>query len=410
MIATWMVSLALAAAPATAPDGCAQGDWSGCMGWPEAGVHYGDSDAAARLPGVLPDDRAARRERSARAEGNDAQAAQALIEQAWLDALGQRTRQARRGFEAALALPAGDADSRRRRHWLYAEACARLDDFDCSRAHWWQAMSGLDTRPSWVPLALSYGLWSSGDRARALAWYTKAVHANAALGRGGHVGTLAAGTPLNELARALFLAWAAEHAPLAASLVAEVRIGPDGRIDRVQLRPHSLQPTLASRVQAAIAGWRFDPVMEDGRPVALDTHLHVDVRGRHTADGAATFEVQHSGSGVTAAELPPMRYPPEALRRQVEGTVVVRAEIAADGSVGTTSIHQSSGHAMLDHAARQGVGRYRFHVERIDGEGRASAVLLPVQFSLGRQRHETLPPYFPDSRLRQLQRPATLVF
>lgn len=75
-------------------------------------------------------------------------------------------------------------------------------------------------------------------------------------------------------------------------------------------------------------------------------------------------------------------YPPEALQRQVEGRVVLRVEIAADGSVASASVLQSSGHAMLDSAAKQAVLRWRFDPPQRLGVAVRTTIAVPIRFQI----------------------------
>lgn len=84
---------------------------------------------------------------------------------------------------------------------------------------------------------------------------------------------------------------------------------------------------------------------------------------------------------VTNAESP-VRYPPDLFRQQVEGTVVLRLYITAEGDLvaDSTRVAESSGHARLDSAAVEGVAAMAFAPARRDGTPVATAFLQPVHF------------------------------
>lgn len=84
---------------------------------------------------------------------------------------------------------------------------------------------------------------------------------------------------------------------------------------------------------------------------------------------------------VTNAESP-VRYPPALFERRVEGTVVLRLFIDADGRVRpeSTRVAEGSGHPGLDSAALDAVGRMRFAPARRRGEPVATAFLQPIHF------------------------------
>jgi protein TonB len=76
-------------------------------------------------------------------------------------------------------------------------------------------------------------------------------------------------------------------------------------------------------------------------------------------------------------------YPREARRRQVEGVVVIEAVVDREGRVEADSIAVRESVALLDAAAVEAVGRWRFRPGR-DRDGAAVRVLLeiPIRFVL----------------------------
>jgi len=91
----------------------------------------------------------------------------------------------------------------------------------------------------------------------------------------------------------------------------------------------------------------------------------------------------------TAAEVPPQLrdnrppdYPLEALRQRLEGTVLLRVYVAADGRVAGVEILHSSGHSILDAAAVRAVRSWKFAPATRGGWPVAATVRQPVRFSL----------------------------
>lgn len=81
----------------------------------------------------------------------------------------------------------------------------------------------------------------------------------------------------------------------------------------------------------------------------------------------------------TLAELSQtLFYPPEAVRRGLEGEVVVLLELDATGRIVAASVASSSGHAILDHAAVAAARRLGALGPTLGGK----AILLPVRFRL----------------------------
>ena len=97
-----------------------------------------------------------------------------------------------------------------------------------------------------------------------------------------------------------------------------------------------------------------------------------------------------SGEGSGASTLPTggyqvkPRYPDSARRRGVEGTVIIKAYVTEQGRVEQIQIEQSAGHADLDEAAVEAVGRWRFEPARRGRQPIAIWVSIPVRFMLNR--------------------------
>lgn len=81
---------------------------------------------------------------------------------------------------------------------------------------------------------------------------------------------------------------------------------------------------------------------------------------------------------------PAPRYPNEALRRNVGGTVRVQVLVAADGSVDRLELAESSGDRFLDRAALEAVRRWRFQPAVRNGQPVAASVIVPLEFNPGR--------------------------
>jgi protein TonB len=80
---------------------------------------------------------------------------------------------------------------------------------------------------------------------------------------------------------------------------------------------------------------------------------------------------------------PPPRYPAEALRRRIGGSVRVRATVAANGSVQRLDLTQASGNRDLDRAALEAVRRWRFQPAIRNGQPVAADVIVPLDFAPG---------------------------
>lgn len=79
---------------------------------------------------------------------------------------------------------------------------------------------------------------------------------------------------------------------------------------------------------------------------------------------------------------PRPRYPRTARQRGLEGTVVVTVQVSEAGEVVDAAVRTSSGHAMLDQAAMDGVLRWRFSPARRQGEPTRATIDVPIRFEL----------------------------
>jgi protein TonB len=79
---------------------------------------------------------------------------------------------------------------------------------------------------------------------------------------------------------------------------------------------------------------------------------------------------------------PSPRFPAEAMRRGIEGRVVLRLAVSADGRVSRVDVVQSAGYAILDEAAVDAARHWIFEPARRQGNRVASCVTLPVRFVL----------------------------
>lgn len=76
------------------------------------------------------------------------------------------------------------------------------------------------------------------------------------------------------------------------------------------------------------------------------------------------------------------KYPPAAVRRRLEGEVMLRVLVGVDGSPLKISIDRSSRHRELDQAAMQAVKRWKFNPEVKNGRPVEGWVLVPISFKL----------------------------
>ncbi|MCL1633549.1 TonB family protein [Luteimonas sp. SX5] len=91
-----------------------------------------------------------------------------------------------------------------------------------------------------------------------------------------------------------------------------------------------------------------------------------------------------SGPAPVPIETPMPRYPAQAARRGLGGTVRVRADVGADGVPTAVAVVQGSGMRELDRAALDAVRRWRFRPGQVDGKPVPGSVVVPIEFALRR--------------------------
>jgi protein TonB len=83
------------------------------------------------------------------------------------------------------------------------------------------------------------------------------------------------------------------------------------------------------------------------------------------------------------ANAPPPAYPRAAERRRLEGTVMLQVLVGVDGRPLDVQVHASSGHRVLDEAARRHVlARWTFRPATKDGRAVQAIGLVPLAFAL----------------------------
>jgi periplasmic protein TonB len=97
---------------------------------------------------------------------------------------------------------------------------------------------------------------------------------------------------------------------------------------------------------------------------------------------STTGSVLPQMSEVAYVVQPSPRYPPESRRTHEQGLVVLRVVIDESGHARQVEVFRSSGHPRLDEAARAAVARAVFRPFTDGGVARASAAIVPVEFSL----------------------------
>jgi TonB family protein len=176
-----------------------------------------------------------------------------------------------------------------------------------------------------------------------------------------------------------------EMADRAARLAAERRVALESAERETEAAARAWEAVAGNARGAESAGAPADHAREPGGVASAGE----GASAREGSDGTG----QAPGVGAVGIGPAPAvgnrapAYPAEALRRGVEGVVVVRVEVDALGSVSGARVVESAGDGSLDASALEAVRSWRFEPGR-DGSGRlaASRADVPVVFRIRRER------------------------
>lgn len=140
--------------------------------------------------------------------------------------------------------------------------------------------------------------------------------------------------------------------------------------------PSPVAPTLPQQVQIpqppVLEESQVGDIQADPEPIAkIDTSI---------GDSITQPLV---GAHLEYLEAPAPRYPVEAIRGALSGTVTLRVLVDVDGKPIDVQIERSSGHRVLDAAARKQVlAKWRFKPALENGRAVQAIGLIPVVFNL----------------------------
>lgn len=156
---SWLMTLALATAPAPAVDGV-----------------YADPDPMAVAPQRL------KMESPETLELIEAmiialpEDARPVMQYGFAEAVAGNADATRTAYEDAIGL-APNPQIERHVRWSYGWALSLLDDHAGAIGQWQQAAELHGGRPFWLPYSMAVVLWQAGEQEQALAWYQRAAEA-----------------------------------------------------------------------------------------------------------------------------------------------------------------------------------------------------------------------------------------
>ncbi|RZA28966.1 MAG: TonB family protein [Lysobacteraceae bacterium] len=121
-----------------------------------------------------------------------------------------------------------------------------------------------------------------------------------------------------------------------------IEVGADGVVSGHAL-DERLDPAVRNAVDRNIRGWRFEPVVVDGRPVIATTTLRLQLTAVPVeGDYALKVDKVWFGEPQRAHALPSPAYPPDAQRQGIQGRVMLVIRLDASGSVAEVHAEQTS--------------------------------------------------------------------
>lgn len=168
----------------------------------------------------------------------------------------------------------------------------------------------------------------------------------------------------------------AKEARITGKVRLEAAVAKDGKIQ--DLKIVSGHPLLAAAAVEAVRQWEYAPVEKDGQPVAFKTQI--DLNFTLADDGPAPLEV---AGGVQAGKLVnkvnPV-YPAEAKQQGIQGRVLLRATIGANGTVEKVDVRE--GDPALAAAAVDAVKQWQYNPTMVNGSAVAVIVDIDINFTL----------------------------
>lgn len=176
----------------------------------------------------------------------------------------------------------------------------------------------------------------------------------------------------------------------------QIEIAPDGSVSDYSLDSELGLPEVTAALHEQIGEWRFEPILVDGKPVAAQANMNVQLALVPLDDERMAFRIERVafGSPGRTARMAPPRYPDSALRERVAGKVTLVLKLDDDGGVERVHVERvdlersTQSESRKEHwrevfaaAATRAARKWRFEPgARLGGEPLASSIRVPVEF------------------------------
>jgi TonB family protein len=166
-------------------------------------------------------------------------------------------------------------------------------------------------------------------------------------------------------------------------VVVEFTISTDGSTRDIEVVEAEPRNTFDREAERAVRGWRFEPALRDGRPV--ETRLQHTIDFTLTDEQGSLVPVQEesfvSVHDVKPVRMPQPEYPRDALRRQIEGEVVIAFSVNEAGRPTDVEILDAVPRGTFERGVLRTVETWRF--EPVNGPS-SPRVRHIIDFSLSR--------------------------
>ncbi|MDQ3289389.1 MAG: energy transducer TonB [Pseudomonadota bacterium] len=127
-----------------------------------------------------------------------------------------------------------------------------------------------------------------------------------------------------------------------------IDIQTDGKVGGYRIdHPEKLSPDLLQLVASSVPSWEFEPVLQEGRAVAVSTSVGIrlvakpaDGGGHEVSIQDASFEAGNDGYGPRILLLVPPLYPTDMAQRSASGTVYLVLKVGRQGTVEDVIVEQ----------------------------------------------------------------------
>lgn len=141
-------------------------------------------------------------------------------------------------------------------------------------------------------------------------------------------------------------------------------------------------------VKAPLRGAKTKPLQQERKSVQNDSVV------ASISEPATLAEIEPSSvtsikptlvlPSTSGISNPEPKYPYSARKRGLQGVVVLSVTVAPDGSVAEISIHQSSGHKVLDRSAIKTIKNWYFSPARLGDKPVVARLQVPIRFQLNK--------------------------